>query len=492
MTRAGRRFLWLGWTPSVLVAALVLGHLMAYGGSHRGIFLIGRTTDAHHQIELACNACHTSWFGGAEALQQSCIRCHGAALTAAHDAHPAKKFRDPRNADRLEALDAMRCVTCHREHQPEITGAMAVTLPGDYCVACHKDIGRDRPSHRDLAFTSCAAAGCHNFHDNQALYEDFLKAHRDEPAIWPAPRLALLVAGPGAVGPPPRAARPLTAADADAPAEHMGGAEVMADWLGSAHAAAGVNCSGCHRAKGDAAGHWIEQPALAQCSGCHDSEVAGFYDGRHGMRLDPRAAIGPPDPLGLFDSEPLGPMTSALARLPMKTEAHDRALGCTTCHGAHRFDRQVAVVQACLGCHADQHTEHYRQSPHYRLWQAELAGLGLPGSGVTCATCHLPRHQARDDDGQPVIRVAHNQNANLRPNEKMVRSVCLDCHGLGFTLDALADRALIERNFTGQPAGHVESLDWVAARMRARGELTGGPAAVSTGPDNPDAQGDQK
>jgi hypothetical protein len=53
----------------------------------------------------------------------------------------------------------------------------------------------------------------------------------------------------------------------------------------------------------------------------------------------------------------------------------------------------------------------------------------------------------------------------------MARNVCLDCHGLGFTLDSMADRALIESNFSGSPTVHVESIDWVVRRMKARGVL---------------------
>ena len=63
------------------------------------------------------------------------------------------------------------------------------------------------------------------------------------------------------------------------------------------------------------------------------------------------------------------------------------------------------------------------------------------------------------------MRVQHNQNANLRPNEKMIRSVCLNCHGLEFTLDALADAALVRTNFNGRPQHSVGSLDLVARRL---------------------------
>ena len=75
----------------------------------------------------------------------------------------------------------------------------------------------------------------------------------------------------------------------------------------------------------------------------------------------------------------------------------------------------------------------------------------------------------RGEDGSKSIFVTHNQNDNLRPNEKMVRSVCGQCHGLQFTLDALADPALVAGNFNGRPAVHVESIEWAQTRARERG-----------------------
>ena len=71
-------------------------------------------------------------------------------------------------------------------------------------------------------------------------------------------------------------------------------------------------------------------------------------------------------------------------------------------------------------------------------------------------------------EGGEEIHIQHNQNANLRPNEKMIRGVCQNCHGLGFTLDALADTKLVQANFAGRPSVHVESLDWVKRREAAR------------------------
>jgi hypothetical protein len=58
----------------------------------------------------------------------------------------------------------------------------------------------------------------------------------------------------------------------------------------------------------------------------------------------------------------------------------------------------------------------------------------------------------------------------------MLRSACMGCHGLQFSLDALADRALIERNFDGRPSARVKSIEMAqdaerradASRRKAR------------------------
>ena len=47
-------------------------------------------------------------------------------------------------------------------------------------LPCLIETPEQRPSHKDFAFNSCATAGCHNYHDNRALYENFLSKHSDE------------------------------------------------------------------------------------------------------------------------------------------------------------------------------------------------------------------------------------------------------------------------------------------------------------------------
>ncbi len=230
---------------------------------------------------------------------------------------------------------------------------------------------------------------------------------------------------------------------------------LVAAWEGSAHAAAGVACTPCHEALDEKTGTsaWKDHPGSARCGGCHAGEEASFAHGPHGMR----GAAG------------LSPLTPALARLPMRPEAKDTPLGCNACHGAHDYDTRRAAVEACLGCHDDKHSRGYRATRHALLWEREVSGRGAPGTGVSCATCHLPREVTRTH-GSDVVRVQHDPGGNLRPRDKMVRGVCLACHGLGFAFDALADVDLVDRNFNGRPAVHVGSLSMVERRLGEGGD----------------------
>ena len=126
--------------------------------------------------------------------------------------------------------------------------------------------------------------------------------------------------------------------------------------------------------------------------------------------------------------------------------------------------RQLLKVAADNGLAVlDPAGQPFNPEHHQAISQADPAGAA-PGTGVSCATCHLPRevHQSGNDTR---VLVQHNQNYNLRPNEKMLRSVCLNCHGLAFSIDALADAALVRSNFIGRPAGHVESIDLALRRQ---------------------------
>ncbi|MEO1493295.1 MAG: ammonia-forming cytochrome c nitrite reductase subunit c552 [Pseudomonadota bacterium] len=467
--------LWLVWLLGTVVAGGAVAAVMYVGGP-RDALLIGKTTGAHHQIELACDACHAadpfaSPKKTAKKMNKACLECHKAELQISNDSHPVKKFRDPRNADVRAKLDALYCHTCHAEHKPEITRTGAVTLPMDYCSACHQEVYKNRPSHEGYGFETCASAGCHNFHDNTALYEDFLVKHAGGPDIKEMPVLALLER---TVDPD----KALTAADAIAPSEQLT-SDAVAKWAGSAHALNGVNCGGCHAPDAEGqeaiAAAWVLQPDLKTCQSCHKPQAKTFTEGKHGMRFHPKLPKPRKAPKkgleayldqatgGAFRDQPLEAITVADAQLTtLKPDAADREIGnCNTCHKPHEVDIAVAAVDACAGCHDDRHTRAYFDSPHYGLWKAELEGAAA-GSGVSCASCHMPRIEDRRGD----LFTTHNQNSYLRPNEKMIRTSCLSCHSLDFAIDALADPDLVESNFNGRPSVHIESIDWALKRVK--------------------------
>ena len=477
---------------ATLLGAAYIATAMVVGGDRR-MLLIGKTTDAHHQIEMSCETCHgASPFAGAaaaeKALNRTCRNCHEAELKAAGDSHPRKKFRPPRMAAYREKLDARLCTTCHVEHRPEITRTGAVTVAMDFCVACHsegdQDVRRDRPSHAGLTFDTCASAGCHNYHDNRALYEDFLVEHAGGPALAPTARHRTRESPAKAM---------LARSDASAPEAALADPAALEHWAGSGHAAAGVNCGACHAADvaedappAEIEAHWIDAPSVEVCEDCHTPQAKSFARGRHGMRRHPRIAK-PRDPVRALKKIGLGAVvpesvaawladpplpariTAGEARLPMRPDAAHRVSDCGACHRPHAVNIAYAAAEACASCHDDSHSRAYFDSPHHRLRRAELAGESPPGTGVSCATCHMPRTVRRGK-----VSTNHNQNDNLRPNEKMVRSVCLDCHGLGFSLDSLADADLVGRNFSGMPTVHVESIEWAMQRAMSGEQDPGG------------------
>lgn len=450
------------WIAFLLINSLMLAVLWYVAKSTpskaKKLFLPGVTTHGHYQIEMDCNACHTAGMG---VQQDACLKCHQAELKQARDTHPASKFRDPTLADKLSVLDATQCITCHREHVEDRTSAMGLTLPDDYCYHCHQETLESRPSHQNLAFNSCSAAGCHNYHDNRALYENFLNKHHGEPDFLDD--AVTLVTQRSAEQ---NEVLPLQSVDADAPEGKMD-SEVVAAWSSTLHAQTGVNCKDCHQAAeavwsehlgefeddSDVELQWQDSVAVGVCAECHGRQAQSFGQGKHGMRL----------------AQNLSPMQPGMARLSMHVDAAHRQLNCNSCHKAHDYSREFAAVEACLECHDDEHSRAFKRSSHFQLWRDERAGELPAGSGVSCATCHLPRI---DVNGRIVVQ--HNQNDNLRPNEKMIRDVCMNCHGLQFSLDSLSDEALVEECFGSTPENTVQSIEmakaWFDEKERQRQE----------------------
>lgn len=416
-------------------------------GKEKQTYLPGKMSSGHHQIEVACELCHTPLEG---VKQEACLDCHGKALKQASDSHAVKVFNDPRSYAMLNKIDAKRCVTCHAEHLDEQFNGKITTVPSDFCFACHDDIQEERPSHEGFEPDGCATSGCHNYHDNKALYEDFIEKHLDEsPTLEIAQvqqrNFAQIYKKQATIE-----VKELTNKEMDAivPVENE---RIVKQWVESSHARSGVNCSHCHQADKKTntvlMSKWENQPAIEVCTQCHEHESEQFFKGKHGMRI----------------GASLSPMTPEMARISMKQSAHDKELTCNTCHQAHEYNTKKAAVQVCLGCHNDTHSKAYLESPHYQLWRKEVVGIAPLGSGVSCATCHMPRLVIKQN-GLDRTLVDHNQNANLRPNSKMIRNVCMQCHGLAFTLESLADVNLVLNNYSGSPIKKHKTIEMVRDR----------------------------
>lgn len=450
MSKQNTKNYWLAWLVSTLFVAIALTYILTEDGVSKTMFMPGELSAGHHQLADSCESCHTSKFGGGEVLQQACIECHGDERVKPNDSHPRTKFKDPRNADTLEKINALECVSCHVEHRPEITLKDGLTQPVDVCFHCHATIAEERPSHEGMEFSTCKDSGCHNFHNNRALYTDFLVKHMDDPYLKKNPHLpskefADVV---DEIMEYPRDNYPidvLSLNDIDAPRDKTNDTQIVHDWFKTSHAKAGVNCSACHQPK-DKDGNvtaWLDSPSIDSCNSCHNIEVDRFKLGKHGMRLQAG----------------LSPMTPEHAMLPMNESAAHEELTCNSCHGAHTYDVSYAAVDGCLQCHSDTHSLSYKESKHYALWLNQVNNALDDNSGVSCASCHMPRIDYDVSDWLSRKVVDHNQSGNLSPNSKMIRSSCQHCHGLGFTINALADQKLIDNNFQGESSVHVDSID---------------------------------
>jgi len=291
---------WALWAVITIAAAAYAGKTLYVSGD-RTALLPGQTTGVHHQFEIACDTCHTSDnFEDVNSVRKdinkTCGTCHKEELKTSDDSHPTRKFTNPRMAAFWDDVDARFCTSCHLEHVPEETLAGALTLPGDFCVACHsegdQDVRVNRESHADLTFDTCASAGCHNFHDNRALYEDFLVKHGKDPWL-----LETQVNEAAAF------ARSMPDVETDEIDAYLASVKAVPEarnvdienhWAASAHAAADVGCGGCHAAEYETeeeiAANWIDAPGEEVCADCHRNEAKTFALGRHGMRRHPEIA----------------------------------------------------------------------------------------------------------------------------------------------------------------------------------------------------------
>ena len=225
-------------------------------------------------------------------------------------------------------------------------------------------------------------------------------------------------------------------------------------WQTSAHALNDVNCASCHQ--NSETKEFVAAPNHETCQSCHEEAVDTFLLSKHGIRL-------------LEGKEPLTP---AMARLPMQHDAMQKQMNCNACHDVHSANTVEASVDACLTCHNDNHSLNYQNSKHAELF-AESQSLPRPGPGaVSCSTCHLPRVTHSTGDST-TVQVIHNNTYNLKPQDRMVGDVCMNCHGLEYSYNSIFDPELVEANFDRPPTLEMESFELMkAAEARRTGNTS--------------------
>lgn len=221
--------------------------------------------------------------------------------------------------------------------------------------------------------------------------------------------------------------------------------EINQLWQKGAHALTEVNCSSCHQ--NEVTKELVAKPTAESCRSCHENSVETFLLGKHGIRT----------------LESLSPLTPAMAHLPMKESAQDLQLNCNSCHNVHSVNTSVAAVDSCLTCHNDTHSLNYRNSAHAKT-AVNLSSLPRPNQKtVTCATCHLPRNAVEDN-----VLVNHNNTYTLLPRDRMVKEVCLNCHGLEHAYNSIFDDRLVEANFARSPTQKMATFELVRALEKKR------------------------
>ncbi|NER38185.1 MAG: hypothetical protein F6J93_30210 [Oscillatoria sp. SIO1A7] len=244
-------------------------------------------------------------------------------------------------------------------------------------------------------------------------------------------------------------------------------AEINELWQGSAHAMVGANCSSCHQ--DSETKELVLRPTYESCRSCHEEETNTFLLGKHGIRL--------------LEGET--PLTPSLARLPMKASALSKSMTCNTCHDVHSVDTFTAAVDSCLSCHNDRHSLNYKNSKHAEL-VAKEGKLPRPSSeSVTCATCHLPRYEAISIGAESKVQANHNNTYTLKPRDRMVKDVCMQCHGMEFSYNSIFDDELVEANFDRPPNQDLKTLEMVRTLKEKRSSQS------SLGQNHPDITSQQ-
>lgn len=294
---------------------------------------------------------------------------------------------------------------------------------------------------------------------------------------------------------------------------------VVAQWKGSAHAKASVDCFSCHKANENdpaAFDHYGQKIAVIvtpnYCARCHESEVKQFEASHHAKAAK---FIGSLDNM-LGEIVEGGPAAENGCRQCHGSEVKyvgdgkfdaatwpnsgigrvnpDGSLGtCAACHGRHSFSSaQARMPENCGKCHLGPdhpQIEIYNESKHGIQYRANLAKMNLESkhwvvgkdysAAPTCATCHMSAtstqpvtHDAGARISFTLRPVISTKVENWEKRRADMQEVCSNCHATGWV-----------ENFYKQYEGTVglynekfaKPAKAIMDKLRASGKLTATP-----------------
>ena len=198
---------------------------------------------------------------------------------------------------------------------------------------------------------------------------------------------------------------------------------IVADWKISKHAAAGVDCTGCHgdghQSAADTAKAGIPTPET--CAQCHEQQVTQFKKGKHAFAWAAMKAMP------TAHAQPVAMMEGMKGcggchKLGLKSEAEHKELqamgrgfgvaSCDACHTRHSFSlKEARQPQACQTCHMGfdhPQWEMYSASKHgVRALLKQNGTLPESAAAPTCQTCHMAEgnHEVRAPWGFLAVRL---------------------------------------------------------------------------------------
>lgn len=254
---------------------------------------------------------------------------------------------------------------------------------------------------------------------------------------------------------------------------------IVAQWRGSAHASASVDCYSCHRAnQGDPAAfeHYGVRIAIIvtpnYCARCHQQETAEFAASRHAQgaqfvgSLDnvlgeiveggPAAINGCRQChgsevvyLGEGKFDPATWPNSGIGRINP-----DGSRGtCAACHGRHAFSSaQARQPENCGKCHMGPdhpQIEIYNESKHGIQFRANINKMNLESkswvvgkdywAAPTCATCHMSATANQSLTHDVGARISYTLRPvlsykldNWEARQEAMKDVCSACHQAGW------------------------------------------------------------